>query len=59
MKAKITHMFDNWEYYFANSVFECRDDIDKFAYETLWDIICNVNQSEKAVQVGKVCIERV
>lgn len=59
MHAKITHMWDNWEYYFVGSIAECRDDVDRNAYETLWDIVCNKDPNEKTVQMGKILVERL
>jgi len=54
MKAKITHMWGDWNYYYAGSLFQCRDETDKSAYEALlgWP-------DEKCVLMGKVLVERI
>ena len=53
MVAKITHMWGNWEYYFVRNRWRCRDESDKAAYDMLEE------SGQKAVQVGKVCAERI
>lgn len=54
MRAKITYLEGDFHSYIVASKEECRDCVDRFAYDALkgWP-------DEKCVQVGKVCVERL
>lgn len=54
MKAKITYMWgDEWPTYTVERSEDCRDGVDREAYDLLVEI------DELSVQMGKVCVERI
>ena len=54
MRAKITYLEGDFPSYIVSSKEECRDCVDRFAYDAL-----KGQPNEKCVQVGKVCVERL
>jgi hypothetical protein len=52
MKAKITYMYGNWEFYFVNSCEECRDSMDCSSYKEF------LKSGGQTITMGKVLIER-
>ena len=53
MKAKITYMWDAWPTYYAECREDCKDAVDRSAYDEF------VRSSGRVVQMGKVCVEKL
>jgi len=54
MKAKITYMWgETWPTYTVERPEDCRDGVDREAYDML------AQSDEFAIQMGKVCVEKI
>ena len=53
MEAKITYLWGDWTSYCVSWREDCRDNIDKSAYDEL------VRSDAECVQMGKVYVERI
>lgn len=52
MKAKITYMWGEWPTYLVMCREDCRDEVDRSAYDEL------VRSGRLTLQMGKVCVEK-